>query len=79
MLAYRHHSVASIYGQTDHNVCLYGIQDPARDGFPHGFEIQVIGPSAARQVVVRLSLVSTNNKGMKATAVMQTVADCHDI
>jgi prepilin-type N-terminal cleavage/methylation domain-containing protein len=79
MLAYRHHSVASIYAQTDHNVCLYGIQSTSLDGFPHGFEVQIIGPSAARQVVVRLFLVSTNNRGLRANAVMQTVADCHDI
>jgi hypothetical protein len=79
MLTYRHHSVASIYAQTDHNVCLYGIQAPALDGFPHGFEVQIIGPSAARQVVVRMVLVSTNNRGLRATSIVQTVADCHDI
>jgi len=34
----------------------FGIADMTGDGFPHGLEIQVIGPNAARQIMVRLVL-----------------------
>jgi hypothetical protein len=26
------------------------------DGFPHGFEVQIIGPSGARKMLLRLAL-----------------------
>ncbi|MBI4833200.1 MAG: prepilin-type N-terminal cleavage/methylation domain-containing protein [Planctomycetes bacterium] len=32
----------------------FGIADQAGAGFPHGFEVQIIGPTGARQVMVRL-------------------------
>ncbi len=35
-------------------------------GFPHGFEIQVVGSAAARKVLIHMTTVSTNAKGLRA-------------
>jgi hypothetical protein len=35
-------------------------------GFPHGFEVQVTGPSSARQVLLHLVVASTNRSGHTA-------------
>ncbi len=37
-------------------VPLYAIADPLGDGFPHGFEVQVIGPTGSRTILVRMSV-----------------------
>ncbi len=33
---------------------LFGLFNPAGDGFPHGFEVQVTGPTGARTILFRL-------------------------
>lgn len=37
-------------------VPYYAIADATGDGFPHGFEVQVIGPTGSRTILVRLTL-----------------------
>ena len=37
-------------------VPLYAIADATGDGFPHGFEVQVIGPTGSRTILIRLSI-----------------------
>lgn len=73
-LYYRYHSVASNYARANQGVGTFGLRDDANHGFPHGFEVQVIGPASARQVLIHLVNVSTNNKGMKAFYRSQVVA-----
>ena len=79
LLYYRYHSVASNYARPSFGVGRFGIIDNSNDGFPHGFEVQIVGPSSARQVMVHLTLVSTNNKGHKAWYGMQTISDTRDL
>ena len=76
MLFYRHHSVASNYAQSNQGVARYGLADNAAGsgvGFPHGLEIQIIGSAAARQVLIHLTTVSLNQKGMKAYYDIQAI------
>ncbi len=79
LLTYRHHSIASNYAPAVMGVGRFGIIDNSGDGFPHGFELQMIGPSSARQVLLRTSIVSTNNKGLRAHALMQMITDARDV
>ena len=78
ILIYRHHSVASNFAQANMGVGRFSMQSELNGGFPHGFEIQVIGPPSARQVMVHLTLVSTNFDGRRAYSDMQTVVDVRD-
>jgi len=35
----------------------FGVKDASGDGFPHGFEIQIVGSLVARQILLRLVLI----------------------
>ena len=41
-----------------------GLTDPTGDGFPHGFEIQLIGPNSARELMVRVALAKEGSRGI---------------
>jgi hypothetical protein len=47
-------------------------------GFPHGLEFQVVGPPAARQVMVHVTTVSTNNHGLKAHFDVQVIMNVRE-
>ena len=79
MLSYRYHSVATNYARRTMGVGRFGIVDNTGEGFPHGFEVQITGSSAARQALVHIVLVSTNLKGQVAVSDIQTVIDARDI
>lgn len=79
MLFYRHHSIATNYSLPSYRVPKYGIGNNTSTGFPHGFEIQVIGPSSARQVLLRLVIVSTNRQGHVAHADLQAILGARDL
>lgn len=79
LLSYRHHSVASIYSRDSFEVSRYAIESTAGAGFPHGFEIQVVGPSAARQVLIHLVNSSTQRSGHLAWSGMQLSVDARDL
>lgn len=68
MLHAAHYSVASNWSQGNQGTGRFAIANntTASVGFPHGFEVQVVGPASARKVLVHLTLVSTNAKGLKA-------------
>jgi hypothetical protein len=68
LLFYRHHSVATNYSQSNQGGSRVGIRNDstAGVGFPHGFEIQVVGSAAARKVLIHMTTVSTNAKGLRA-------------
>ncbi|MCA8951571.1 MAG: hypothetical protein KDE27_18840 [Planctomycetes bacterium] len=78
MLYYRHHSVATNYSPPSYGVATFGIPSATNGGFPHGFEVQITGPSSARQVLVHLVVASTNNHGHKAYNDVQIVVDARD-
>jgi hypothetical protein len=45
------------------------------DGFPHGFEVQLIGPSGARKLLVRLAMVKEGSSrliGKEFKAILTT-------
>lgn len=68
----RHLNVATNYARDNIGVGRFGLIDNRNDGFPHGFEVQVVGPSYARKVLLHLSLVTTNRKGTKAHSEIST-------
>lgn len=43
-----------------------GIASSAGDGFPHGFEIQLVGPSGARELLIRVVMAKEGSKGLVA-------------
>ncbi len=65
-LGYRSHSVASNYGSLNQGIGRFGIINNNGSGFPHGFEVQVIGLPTGRQVLLHLTLVSDNRTGRRA-------------
>ena len=79
MLYYRHHSVATNFAGANFRVAQFGLRDASGDGFPHGLELQVIGPASARQVMFRLTVSSTNRRGHPAFTTMQTIVDARDL
>ncbi|MBL9076815.1 MAG: prepilin-type N-terminal cleavage/methylation domain-containing protein [Planctomycetes bacterium] len=78
-LEYRHHSVATNFSQASFGVGRYGIVSTSGSGFPHGFEVQVVGPSSARQVLLHLVVSSTNRRGRPAWSNVQVVVDGRDL
>lgn len=78
MLFYRHHSVATNFSPPSYGVSTFGIPTTSGSGFPHGFEIQITGPSAARQVLVHLVLTTTNVRGHRAYNDVQIIVDARD-
>ena len=78
LLGYRNHSIASIWSPTICGVGRFGETSTAGEGFPHGFEVQVVGPSSARQVLLNLSIVSTS-PGRLAFHRSQIVTDARDL
>ncbi|MFK7741415.1 MAG: hypothetical protein AB8H80_13950 [Planctomycetota bacterium] len=79
VLSYRHHSVASIYARDAFGVGAFGIESTTGTGFPHGLEVQVVGPSAARQVLVHLVCCSTQRRGHTAYCDMMLSIDVRDL
>ncbi len=79
MLTYRHHSIATNYARQSFGVGRYGILSNTGGGFPHGFEIQVVGPSSARQVLIHLVVASTNRRGQFAWSDLQVSIDSRDL
>lgn len=79
LLHYRHFSVASNWAHQRVGVARFGVKNNTGDGFPHGFEVQVAGPSSTRQVLLHLSILSTNNKGTKAHSDLRATVLVQDI
>ena len=75
LLFYRHHSIATNYSQANKGVARFGIRNDLFNGigFPHGLEFQVVGSAAARKVLLHMTTVSTNVKGMRAFYDGQTI------
>lgn len=78
LLSYRHHSVVTEHSTT-HRASQFGLPTTAGTGFPHGFEVQVVGPSSARQVLIHIVVATTNRRGLTAFADQQVVLDVRDL
>jgi prepilin-type N-terminal cleavage/methylation domain-containing protein len=79
LLSYRHHSVASNFSRSSFGVGRFSLMDLTGSGFPHGFEVQVVGPSAARQVLLHLVVSSTSRRGQFAWSDVQITVDARDL
>jgi len=79
LLSYRHHSIATNFAQPSFGVGTFGLRSSSAEGFPHGLEIQVVGPSSARQVHLHMVVSSTQRTGRFAWADMQLTVDARDL
>jgi len=61
-------SVAWNGGETQVPVPKYGFRNDSTDGFPHGFELKIIGQAGSRQMLVRLALLGWTPPGHTAYA-----------
>jgi hypothetical protein len=78
---YRHASVAWNTGnnfRSSITVPQFGYANPAGDGSPHGFEVQVIGPSGARRALVCLSLARQMSSQQIAAHSAQVIVSSKD-
>jgi type II secretory pathway pseudopilin PulG len=78
LLSYRHHSVATNFSRPNFGVGRYSVTNLAT-GFPHGFEVQVVGPATARQILVHLVIASNQQSGQWAWSDVQVVIDTKDL
>lgn len=79
LLAYRHHSVATIYAQANYGVARFGLTDTTGEGFPHGFEVQVVGPPTSRQTLLHLVVATTFRRGHPAWSEVQVSVESRDL
>lgn len=79
LLSFRHHSVATVFALPAMGVGRFGLVTTSGSGFPNGFEVQLIGPTAGRQVLLHLVVVSTVRRGQVAFSDMQSVVDARDL
>lgn len=79
MLSYRHHSIATVFSRDSFGVSRYGVESTASAGFPHGFEVQIVGPSAARQILIHVVCASTQRSGQSAWSNIQVAVDARDL
>jgi type II secretory pathway pseudopilin PulG len=78
LLSYRQHSVATNYAPTNYGVGRYSLPDGS-GGFPHGLEVQIVGPSNGRQTLFHLVVASTNRRGQRAWSNVQVVIDTREL
>ncbi len=51
-------AIVSNVAEARRGLARFGVVDTSGAGFPHGFEVQAIGPASARQILVHLTTVS---------------------
>jgi prepilin-type N-terminal cleavage/methylation domain-containing protein len=79
LLSYRHHSIATNFARPSFGVGKFSVMSTAGAGFPHGFEVQTVGPSGGRQTMLHVVVASTNRRGQWAWSDMQVVIDSRDL
>ena len=77
LLDYRRSSVASNYEEVAPGLSRFAIRDDSL-GFPHGVEVQIVGPTSARQVLLHFVFVDMTRKGLPAWGQMQTIITAQD-
>lgn len=78
LLAYRHHSLATNYARAGFGVGSYSVPLNTGSGFPHGFEVQIVGPTSARQAMIHLVVCSSIRRGQPAWSDMQMIVDVRE-
>ena len=66
------------YAPANFGVGAFSVLDNSGDGYPHGFEVQIIGPSSGRQVLLHLIVVS-NLPGLLAGSNQKLIISTRDI
>jgi type II secretory pathway pseudopilin PulG len=79
LLEFRKFAIATNHAGKRFGVARFGKKDKGGDGFPHGFEIQMRGPSSTRQVMVHSSIVGTNRKGTRAHSDLRATVTVQDM
>jgi type II secretory pathway pseudopilin PulG len=77
LLNYRRGAVASNFDLVAPGISRFAVRDDV-NGFPHGFEVQLIGPTASRQLLLHLVLIDSGMHGPPAWSQMQTVITARD-
>ncbi len=82
LLSSQNLSIAANISGASRGIGAFGIVDPSGNGFPHGFEVQVVGPASARQVLAHLVLVNNvraNDNSKRVWINVQTVMETRDL
>ena len=79
LLYYRNFSIVSNYGRKSWGAIKFGVEDKTGDGFPHGLEVQITGPSSGRLVLINLTIATTNRNGNRAHSNMRTTVFVRDV
>ena len=69
-------------GGASKGIGAFGILDTSGDGFPHGFETQIVGPASARQVLAHFVFVNTvraKDNSKRVWINFQTVVETRDL
>lgn len=80
MLGGRGYSIASIHSPAARfGIGRFAVKDSTGDGFPHGFEVQIVGSSSGRQVVLHSTLLDIHERGQRAVSDLTCIVDAKDI
>ena len=79
LLGFRKMAIAGNAAGPDRGVAAFALVDTGGDGFPHGFETQIIGPAGARQVLVHVTVVSQGAARLRAWLDLTNVSETRDL
>ena len=79
LLGYKRMAIASNSAGSARGVHRYASWYDAADGYPHGLEVQIIGPASARQVLLHLTICSQNDGAEQAFMDLQGIVDTRDL
>ncbi len=82
LLSPRNLAIASNVSGAPRGVGAFGLLDSGGDGFPHGFETQIVGPASARQVLAHLVFVNNaraKDNSKRVWINFQTVVETRDL
>ncbi len=82
LLSARNLAIASNISGAPRGIGAFGLLDSSGDGFPHGFETQIVGPASARQVLAHLVFVNdarAKDNSKRVWINFQTVVETRDL
>ena len=72
-------AIASNGAGATRGIGAFGIVDTSGNGFPHGFETQIIGPASARQILMHLTTVSRTQLQLRSWGDVLGIAETRDL
>ncbi|PIE23527.1 MAG: hypothetical protein CSA62_06705 [Planctomycetota bacterium] len=72
-------SIASNQAGSSRGIGRFGLVNLTGNGFPHGFETQIVGPASARQILMHLTTVSGKGLGLRSWGDVLGVAETRDL